>query len=171
MTKGKSVLMLGLISLLLLSGSLFSGLMPIRTFATTEGSLFGGDQSQDTQPQEEVDTNTDNQTNEEQQTSEPTPPTIAVGEPNPSSPCPGLPTDGRPQPSKAANADAHTWKVVSMRDDPSLFKVVDSAGINVADRFHSKTNAEQYIAHFVCTASPPPSPTPTETVNDTGGAP
>lgn len=79
-----------------------------------------------------------------QEGSEPTPPAIAAGEPNPSS-CPGLPNDGRPQPSKGANADADTWKVVPTRDDLSLFKVVDSAGINVADRFHAQANA----AHFM----------------------
>lgn len=74
--------------------------------------------------------------------------------------CPGLPNDGRQQ-SKGANADANTWKVVPMKDDPRLFKVVDSAGINVADRFHTNANAEQYVAHFVCSFRPAPAPTPT----------
>ena len=120
----KSVLMLGLISLLLFSGSLFPGLMPITSFATPS-----------------------------------------------SPPCPELPNDGRPQPIKGANLDAHTWKVVPMTDDPSLFKVVDSAGINVADLFHSKANAEQYIVRFLCFTSSPSTPPLTETVNDTGGAP
>ena len=71
-------------------------------------------------------------------------------------PCPELPADGRPQPSKGANPDAHTWKSVEMRDDPNLFKVVDAAGINVADQFNSKATADQYIAHFVCDTPPPP---------------
>ena len=166
MNKGRSVLLLGLISTLLLSGSLFSGLMPITVFATSdeeatqqdtgkEDNDGSADSTQDTQPQE-ADTHTDNQTSEEQQpTSEPTSPSIAVGEPNPCA----KPDDGRPQ-DKGANADAHTWKVVSMKDDPSLFKVVDSAGINVADQFHSEANAKQYISYSVCNM---PSPTPTNT--------
>ena len=90
---------------------------------------------------------------------QPTSSTIAVGEPTSSSPCPELPNDGRPQPSKGANADAHKWKVVPMKDYVSMFKVVDSARTNVADQFHSKAHAEQYIAHFVCDTSPPPTET------------
>jgi hypothetical protein len=117
--KERSVLTFGVISSLLLSYTLFSGLMPITSLATTSPS------------------------------------------------CPDLPTDGRPQPKKGANADSKTWKAVPMRDDPSLFKVVDSSGINVADRFRSKTNAEQYIAHYVCVTSPTPSPTPTPTPSPT----
>ena len=58
------------------------------------------DQNQNTQSQEEGNTDTAKQSNDEQQeASEPIPPAIAAGEPNPSS-CPGLPNDGRPQPSK-----------------------------------------------------------------------
>ena len=143
MKKEKFILVLELISLLLLSGSLFSGLIPI-----TIASIG------------ERDANTGNQTNgEQQQLSQPTSSTIAVGEPTSSSPCPELPNDGRPQPSKGANADAHKWKVVPMKDDVSMFKVVDSARTNVADQFHSKAHAEQYIAHFVCDTSPPPTET------------
>jgi len=71
-------------------------------------------------------------------------------------PCPDLPADGRPQPLKNANKDAKTWKVVAMKDDPALFKVVDSAGINVADQFHTKEAAEQYVAHYVCDDEPDP---------------
>lgn len=69
--------------------------------------------------------------------------------------CPPLPNDGRPQPSKGANADASKWKVVPMRDDPSLFKVVDDAGINVADQFDSQVTAQQYIDHFKCNIPQP----------------
>jgi hypothetical protein len=105
---------------------------------------------------------TDNQTNgERQQVSEPTPPTIAEGEPNPSG-CQELPNDGRPQPNKEANEDPQSWKVVAVRYDQSLFKVVDNAGINVADQFHSRANAEQYVAHFVCDKPPSPNQLPQE---------
>ena len=46
-----------------------------------------------------------------------------------------------------------------MKDDPSLFKVVDSANINVADQFHAQVTAQQYIDHFKCTPQPDPDPT------------
>ena len=75
--------------------------------------------------------------------------------PPPPPECPPLPDDGRPQPSKGANNDPNTWKVVPMKDDPSLFKVVDNAGINVADQFDSQTTAQQYINHFKCDTPKP----------------
>ena len=81
--------------------------------------------------------------------------------------CPELPNDGRPQPKNGANTDSKTWKVAPMKKDPNGFKVVDSDGINVADRFDSKANAEQYIAHFVCNTSQ----SPTETGTEVGGSP
>jgi len=88
---------------------------------------------------------------------------IVAGQETSSQPCPELPNDGKPQSNKGANTDSQTWKVVPMKKDPSKFKVVDSDGIPVAVRFQSKSNAEQYIAHFVCAASPTPSaPSPVE---------
>jgi len=75
--------------------------------------------------------------------------------------CPELPSDGRPQPHKGASTDANNWKVVPMKDDPNIFKVVDNADINVADLFKTQANAEQYIAHYLCTPAPTPEPTPT----------
>ena len=69
--------------------------------------------------------------------------------------CPELPNDGRPQPEKNANKDPNTWKVASMQEDPSLFKVVDDTNTNVADQFHSKATAEQYISHFSCDVTEP----------------
>lgn len=62
---------------------------------------------------------------------------------------PTLPNDGRPQPHKGANPDAMVWKVVPMRDDPTLFKIVDDRDTNVADQFHSQANAEQYVAFHI----------------------
>lgn len=75
--------------------------------------------------------------------------------PPPPPQCPPLPNDGRPQPSKGANTDATKWKVVPMKDDPSLFKVVDENNINVADQFDSQVTAQQYIDHFKCNAPQP----------------
>jgi hypothetical protein len=85
--------------------------------------------------------------------------TVSESPPQPPS-CPDLPDDGRPQPEKGANPDPGTWSVVPMQDDPSLFKIVDNANINVADLFHSQLTAQQYIDHFKCTPAPPPPPPP-----------
>jgi hypothetical protein len=58
-----------------------------------------------------------------------------------------------------------------MRDDQSLFKIVDDANINVADLFHSQVTAQQYIDHFKCTPTipPPPPPPPDGETNDKFG--
>lgn len=80
--------------------------------------------------------------------------------PDPTDECPELPNDGRPQPSKGANTDPHRWKVVAMHDDPNLLKIVDEKNINVADQFHTKAAADQYIAHFKCSEVPVPGPGP-----------
>ena len=61
---------------------------------------------------------------------------------------PKLPNDGREQFHKGASLDTSTWRVVNMLDDPSLFKIVDNANINVADEFHTKENAEQFITYY-----------------------
>ena len=74
--------------------------------------------------------------------------------------CPPLPSSGRPQPAKGANADPLTWSVTPMRNDPTKFKVVDAAGINVADLFDSQAHAELYVQHFKCDNTPPPPPPP-----------
>ena len=57
-----------------------------------------------------------------------------------------LPSDGRPQ-DKGGNKDSQTWRVVNMRDDASLFKVVDDNNKNIADLFHTQENAEQFISY------------------------
>lgn len=76
-------------------------------------------------------------------------------------PEPTLPDDGRTQ-NKGASKDATTWKIVHMRNDPNLFKIVDSANINVADQFHSQANAQQYIDYYIWKQgeNPPPPPPP-----------
>ena len=61
---------------------------------------------------------------------------------------PKLPDDGREQFHKGASRDTSTWRVVNMLDDPSLFKIVDNANVNVADEFHTKENAEQFITYY-----------------------
>lgn len=67
-------------------------------------------------------------------------------------------------------AGAALWDAVPMKDDPSLWKVVDKAGKNIAHRFTSEAEAERYIAYHRCVQeggdpdpgpSPEPGPTPT----------
>lgn len=62
---------------------------------------------------------------------------------------PMLPLDGREQFHKGASTDPNDWKVVPMRDDPSLFKIVDNDNINVADKFATQQNAEMFITHYL----------------------
>lgn len=73
-----------------------------------------------------------------------------------------IPTDdaGRPQPEKGANRDPNTWKVVPMKDDATLFKVVDGKGINVADLFKTQEGAQAFIDAFKKAPSPEPEPVP-----------
>src|SRR3954470_3580547 len=57
-----------------------------------------------------------------------------------------------------ANTDASTWKVVNMKDTPNLFKVVDSAGKNVAVNFRTQVGAQAYIDSHKGNPPPPPPP-------------
>lgn len=47
-----------------------------------------------------------------------------------------------------ANPDPNNWNIVPMKDDPSLFKVVDNNKVNVADRFQNKESAEKFIDFY-----------------------
>ncbi|KAA2283532.1 hypothetical protein [Candidatus Nitrosocosmicus sp. SS] len=44
-----------------------------------------------------------------------------------------------------ANLDPNNWKVTNMQDDPNLFKVVDKNEVNVAHKFQTQADAEQFI--------------------------
>lgn len=58
-----------------------------------------------------------------------------------------------------ASTDANTWTITNMKDTPTLFKIVDSAGKNVAVNFRSQAGAQAYIdAHKGTTPPPPPPP-------------
>jgi hypothetical protein len=49
---------------------------------------------------------------------------------------------------RGANPNPNKWEVVPMKDDPNLFKVVDNNKVNVADRFQTKENAQQFIEFY-----------------------
>ena len=93
-------------------------------------------------------------------------------EPNPN-PTPDKPTEGVIKPGGwGANiTDKAAWKVVNMKNNPALFKVVDAAGKNVATDFTKKETAENFIAYFQNHPFPPedttdpvdPTPTPEPT--------
>jgi hypothetical protein len=69
------------------------------------------------------------------------------------------------------------WKVVNMKDNPALFKVVDAAGKNVATEFTKKEIAEGFITYFKTNPFPPedtnnPPPPPVDpTPGGTGDGP
>jgi hypothetical protein len=46
------------------------------------------------------------------------------------------------------NQDPTTWTITAMHDDPSLSKVVDGAGKNIATNFAMAAIAQQYIDYF-----------------------
>lgn len=64
------------------------------------------------------------------------------------------------------------WEVVPMTDDPSLFKVVDAAGKNIAHKFATKEEAEKYVKWHECKkegGTPDPDPCPAgQHKDDTG---
>lgn len=60
-------------------------------------------------------------------------------------------------------AAASQWDAVPMRDDPSLWKIVDKAGKNIAHKFASEQEAQTYIDYHRCKqeqGGPDPSPAP-----------
>ena len=56
------------------------------------------------------------------------------------------PADGHVKPGGwGGNQDPFTWRVISMQDDPTLFKIVDNNNTNIAHRFVTQQEAQQYI--------------------------
>lgn len=61
---------------------------------------------------------------------------------------PPVPAEGHIKPGGwGASQDAETWEVVTMLDDPTLFKVVDANNVNVAHNFNTKAEAEGFILY------------------------
>jgi hypothetical protein len=57
-----------------------------------------------------------------------------------------LPNDGRVKEGGwGAESKPKTWTITSMKDEPTLFKVIDKNNVNVADSFHTQDNAQQFI--------------------------
>jgi hypothetical protein len=56
--------------------------------------------------------------------------------------------------------DNTNWKAVNMSNPKTMFKVVDSKGVNIADMFHTKAGAEKHIKDFKPTVDPKPDPKP-----------
>lgn len=83
---------------------------------------------------------------------------------NPTEPTkPTKPTEGTIKPGGwGANTDVATWKIVNMKDDPKLFKVVDSTGVNVATHFSTKDIAQQFIDYMKSQPKPDEPTEPTE---------
>ena len=67
-----------------------------------------------------------------------------------------------------ANKNPHTWTIKRMVDKPTLFKIVDDKGINVATDFTSERTAQHYLDYNQCiyvheqpAPAPAPAPAPT----------
>jgi hypothetical protein len=60
--------------------------------------------------------------------------------------------------------DPNNWKVVSMKDDKTKFKVVDKDNVNVADNFNTKKGAQKFIDDAIANYKPtePPVEPPVE---------
>src|SRR5690606_26155379 len=50
---------------------------------------------------------------------------------------------------KGANMDPRTWRAVRMQDNPNLWKVVDDKGINIAAKFKSEEEANEFIQEHI----------------------
>lgn len=66
-------------------------------------------------------------------------------------------------------ASPELWKVVPMKDDPKLYKVVDDDDVNIAHKFQTEQEAKDYVKYYQCkkeqglpipTPEPGPGPTP-----------
>lgn len=99
----------------------------------------------------------------------PAPPDNRPVPPTPENTEPPKPTEGRLKdngPDNEAgwgadyNKGAGKWKIVRMRDDAKLFKVVDSEGTNVADLFHTPESAQTFITWYQWKQGEKPEPTP-----------
>jgi hypothetical protein len=61
------------------------------------------------------------------------------------------PGHGANSPTKwsSPNMDPRTWRSEQMQDDPNLWKVVDDKGINIAAKFKSKAEADEFIQEHI----------------------
>lgn len=115
---------------------------------------------------------------------------ITAGPPPPPPPGPPGPgTECGPDPDPNDEHIAHggwggdlgspeTWESVPMKDDPSLFKVVDKEGKNIAHKFATEAEADTYIKYHQCIKEkgdndpdpvPPPPPGPVPPAAGTAG--
>ena len=73
-----------------------------------------------------------------------------IPEPQPEPNPPPAPTEGRIKDwGGDINKGANSWKVVKMKDNAKLYKVVDSKGTNIADLFSSPDTAQGFIDYHV----------------------
>jgi hypothetical protein len=105
--------------------------------------------------------------------------TTGIEEPDPTNP--DKPTEGIIKEGgwNANITDKNAWKVVAMKDNPALWKIVDAVGKNVATEFSKKEIAESFIAYFKTHPFPPedtnvptpPTPPDQPPVTGTGDGP
>lgn len=79
---------------------------------------------------------------------EPVPPTPEPPVP-PTPPKPEPEDKGRIKDWGSEDDNPHNWKVVSMKDDPTKFKVIDKDGVNIADLFNTEAGAKAFIQNAI----------------------
>ncbi|MDR4491342.1 MAG: discoidin domain-containing protein [Candidatus Nitrosocosmicus sp.] len=90
--------------------------------------------------------------------------------PSPPEPTPEPEDKGRVKEGGWGSVDdnPNNWKVVHMKDDNRLLKVVDKDGVNVADNFKTLEGAKKFIAEAIKNYKPKPEPKPTPTPQPSG---
>ena len=85
-----------------------------------------------------------------------------IDPPVPPTPEPEVEDKGRVKPGGWGSVDdnPNNWKVVSMKDNPKLFKVVDKDGVNVADNFNTEAGAKAFVQEHIDNYKPEPKPEP-----------
>jgi hypothetical protein len=83
----------------------------------------------------------------------PTPPTPEPGD------CGPAPTEGTVKPGGwGGNPDPNTWEITTMRDNATMWKVVDAQQRNVATHFSTEANAKYYVKYWKCKDEKDPVP-------------
>ena len=87
-----------------------------------------------------------------------------IGQPNAGPESPEPEDKGRVKDWGSVDTNPNNWKVVSMKDDKTKFKVVDKDNVNVADNFNTKKGAQKFIDDAIANYKPtePPVEPPVE---------
>lgn len=86
--------------------------------------------------------------------------------PEPEPEPPAKPTEGRIKDwGGDINKGAATWKIVKMKDNAKLYKVVDGKGTNIADLFNTPETAQAFVNYYIWKQGDTPEPNPNPNPN------